>query len=216
MTTGRPAGTDLVIAASELRYRREGRVVLDGASITVAAGEAVAITGPSGSGKSTLLALLAGLEPPDSGSVHRRVDPSRTGLVLQGHGLISLLTAEENVALPLQSRGRGTTPATIRRRAREALDTVLLGAVAAHLIEALSGGQQQRVAVARALVVDPEVLLADEVTASLDAGTRDLVIELLFARAAAGMSLVLATHDARVAARADRVLRIEHGRLVDA
>ncbi|WP_375388465.1 ABC transporter ATP-binding protein [uncultured Amnibacterium sp.] len=204
-----------MLAGSDLRYRREGRVVLDGASITVAAGEAVAVTGPSGSGKSTLLALLAGLEPPDGGRVERRVDPSRIGMVLQGHGLISLLTAEENVALPLQARGRELSKAAIRRRSRAALDAVRLGEVATHLMEALSGGQQQRVAVARALVVDPAVLLADEVTASLDAETRGLVVDLLLARVAAGMSLVLATHDLRLAARADRVIRIEQGRLVE-
>jgi ABC-type lipoprotein export system ATPase subunit len=138
--------------------------------------------------------------------------PAEVGLVLQGHGLVSLLTAAENVALPLQAPGRPRTPrAEIRSRVQEALAEVGLGPVADHLVEALSGGQQQRVAVARALVTGPSLLIADEPTAALDAENREHVADLLFALPARGTAVVIATHDTTLAARADRVLRVEGG-----
>jgi ABC-type lipoprotein export system ATPase subunit len=207
--------TTAALRAVDLRYVRGGRVILDGISLEIRPGTTTAITGPSGSGKSTLLALLAGLEPPDGGQVEHGIPRTATGLILQGHGLVSLLTAEENVALPLQSGAERIPAREVRRRARAALGEVHLADVAEHLVEALSGGQQQRVAIARALVLDPRLVLADEATASLDAENRDVVVDLLFARAAAGATVVLATHDERVAERADRVVRIAAGRLID-
>jgi ABC-type lipoprotein export system ATPase subunit len=229
------------VRAVDLRYARGGRTILDGVSLEIDSGTSTAIMGPSGSGKSTLLALLAGLEPPDRGEVVVEAHAEDVGLILQGHGLISLLTAEENVALPLQVGAQRSTARQVRRRSRAALDDVRLADVADHLVlrvqrcgrlvreddprladvadhlvEALSGGQQQRVSVARALIREPRIVLADEATASLDAENREVVMDLLFARAAAGATLVLATHDEHVAARADRVLRVAHGRLVEA
>jgi ABC-type lipoprotein export system ATPase subunit len=191
---------------------RAGRTVLRGVDLDVAPAASLALVGPSGSGKSTLLALLAGLEAPDSGSVDRAVAPTEVGLVLQGHGLVSLLTAAENVALPLQAPGRARTPrSALQSRVREALAEVGLAPVAEHLVEALSGGQQQRVAVARALVTGPSLLIADEPTAALDAENREHVADLLFALPARGTAVVIATHDTTLAARADRVLRVEGG-----
>jgi ABC-type lipoprotein export system ATPase subunit len=191
---------------------RAGRRVLDGVDLDVAPAASLALVGPSGSGKSTLLALLAGLEAPDSGSVDRAVRPTDVGLVLQGHGLVSLLTAAENVALPLQAPGRPrSSRAEIRARVQEALAQVGLEPVADHLVEALSGGQQQRVAVARALVTGPSLLIADEPTAALDAENREHIADLLFALPAGGTAVVIATHDTTLAARAHRVLRVEGG-----
>ena len=192
--------------------RRAGRTVLADVDLEVTAGASLALVGPSGSGKSTLLALLAGLEAPDTGSIERIVAPEEVGLVLQGHGLVSLLTAAENVALPLQAPGRPRTPrAEVRRRALEALEQVGLAAVADSLVEALSGGQQQRVAVARALITRPALLIADEPTAALDVDNRRHVADLLFALPATGTAVVLATHDTALAALADRVLRVDGG-----
>ena len=193
---------------------RAGRTVLEAVDLDVPAAASLALVGPSGSGKSTLLALIAGLEAPDTGTVERSVPLEELGLVLQGHGLVSLLTAAENVALPLQAPGRPrTSRGEVRRRAADALAGVGLDAVAEHLVEALSGGQQQRVAVARALVTRPALLIADEPTAALDAENREHVADLLFALPATGTSVVIATHDTTLAARADRVLRVESGRI---
>jgi len=191
---------------------RAGRRVLERIDLDVAPAASLALVGPSGSGKSTLLALIAGLEAPDSGRIDRSVPATEVGLVLQGHGLVSLLTAAENVALPLQAPGRArATRAEIRARVQEALAGVGLAPAADHLVEALSGGQQQRVAVARALVITPSLLIADEPTAALDAENREHIADLLFALPAAGTSVVIATHDIALAARADRVLRVEGG-----
>jgi ABC-type lipoprotein export system ATPase subunit len=148
----------IVLTADRVSYARGGRVVLDDVSIEVDAGEVVAVLGPSGSGKSSLLALLAGLEPPDSGTVTRNgltvpgVLPD-VGLVLQGYGLVSVLTAAENVAVAL--RARRLPAGEVRERTAAALAAVGLDEVAHHLVEELSGGQQQRVALARALVASP-------------------------------------------------------------
>jgi putative ABC transport system ATP-binding protein len=199
-------GTDLVV-------ERAGRRILDQASLTVAGGERVAVTGPSGAGKTTLLHVLAGLERPDRGRV--RVGATRrVGIVFQGHGLVSLLTAAENVELALQAERLAR--AEVRRRAAAALAEVGLGPGQDRLVEELSSGQQQRVAVARALVVRPDVLLADEPTAELDAGTREAVLELLLAAADDGAAVVLGTHDLNLADRCDRQVRMLAGRLYGA
>ena len=194
--------------------RRAGRTVLEAVDLDLLPCTSLALVGPSGSGKSTLLAIIAGLEAPDTGLVDRTIASDGMGLVLQGHGLVSLLTAAENAALPLQAPGRPPIPrAEVRRRAGEALASVGLAQVADHLVEALSGGQQQRVAVARALVTSPALLIADEPTAALDAENREHVADLLFALPARGTSVLIATHDRTLAARADRVLLVEGGRV---
>ena len=207
------------LRAQRLGVVRAGRQVLQDVSLLVPAGGTLALTGPSGSGKSTLLAVLAGLEPATTGTVHwdadlvgprRRGLRDRCGLVLQGYGLVSLLTAAENVELVLQARG--LPPAEVADRAEQALSQVGLAEVADHLVEQLSGGQQQRVAVARAVVAQPELVLADEPTAELDARTRDRILGVLAAQAERGAVVVLATHDRSVADIADDELVLHDGR----
>jgi putative ABC transport system ATP-binding protein len=206
------AGT---VAAESASYARSGRTILDEVSVAVTPGHSLAVVGPSGSGKSSLLALLARLERPDSGTIRR--DGSTAGgdgLILQGYGLVSVLTAAENVEAPLQAGALGKLrPAEIRSRAAAALDSVGLTAVADHLIEELSGGQQQRVAIARALVIDPAVVFADELTAELDHEWKDHVVELVLGVARRGGIVVLATHDLEIADRCDQVVRLVDGRV---
>ncbi len=208
------------LAADDIAYRRGGRTVLDGLSMSVDAGEMVAVVGPSGSGKSSLLAVLGGLEPPDGGTVRldgaqlRIGDPvqrRRFGLVLQGYGLLTLLTAAENVEIALQARG--VIGQEARLLAGDALTELGIAEVSRKLVEKLSGGQQQRVAIARALVTTPDVVLADEPTAELDHGSQDVVIDALRAAADGGAAVVLATHDPEVAAQCNRALRFHEGRL---
>jgi len=205
------------LEARDLAYRRDGQQILSGVSVSVHPGERLAVTGPSGSGKTSLLTLLAGLDTPSSGEVY--IDGTRlTGvagpgqgvaLVLQGYGLVSLLTAAENIEVALRAAGRA--PAEAAAVAREALGQVGLGAHADHLVEELSGGQQQRTAVARALALRPRLLIADEPTAELDPASRALALTRLFEVATGGGALVLATHDAEVAARCDRILDLRPG-----
>lgn len=211
------------LSAVEVGYVRAGRVILADVTLTAYAGEAVAVTGPSGSGKSSLLALLAGLERPTSGVVRLAGAPvwpggptlrQRYGLILQGYGLVSVLTAAENVELVLQARGLAA--AEVLQRAQAMLDLVGMAEVADHLVEELSGGQQQRVAVARALVANPEVVLADEPTAELDAGNRERILGLLLAEARRGRIVMLASHDREVADACDREFRLVDGRLAAA
>lgn len=199
-----------------------------GVNLTVAAGEFVAIEGPSGSGKTTLLGLLAGLELADAGSVtvlghdlghlsateRARLRRSRVGIVLQSYGLLAALTAGENVALPLALDG---LPVAERRaRALEALEAVgLVHAIDARIDE-LSGGERQRVAVARALVIRPAVVLADEPVGSLDDDNARLVLDLLVdLNVRTGAAIVLVTHDRVSAARAHRHLRMADGHLLE-
>jgi putative ABC transport system ATP-binding protein len=197
------------LEATGVRLHLPGRALLAGVDLQVDAGEVVALAGPSGSGKSTLLAVLAGLSPPDAGSV--RVD-GRPGLVLQGLALVPVLTVAENVEVALQARR--LPPDEVRARAADALDRVGLGDRGDVLVEHLSGGQRQRVAVARALAPEPDVLLVDEPTSALDAVSRTLVLDLLDAVAARGAAVLVATHDAHVLARAGRVLDLTDGVLV--
>jgi len=204
------------IEAHEVGYRRAGRTILDGVSLTAFPGRSVAVMGPSGSGKTSLLALLAGLEQPDSGTVTRDRS-ARMGLILQSYGLVGVLTAAENVEAPLQARVLGRLgKAEIRERSMAALTAVGLAEVADHLIEELSGGQQQRVAIARALAVDPAVVFADELTAELDHDWKMRVVELVLDVARRGGIVVLATHDPELAERCDHVVRLDDGRLTAA
>jgi putative ABC transport system ATP-binding protein len=201
---------------------------VDDVSMSVSAGELVAIFGPSGSGKSTLLLLAAGLLRVDAGSVrfegsdlarlskpdllaYRRM---KLGFVFQGFNLVAGLTAEENVAMPLLLRRTHHREAS--KRARAALDDVGLLHRATHTPAKLSGGEQQRVAIARALVGEPRLILADEPTGNLDTETGDAVLSLMSALPRErGAAIVLVTHDARVARYADRALGMRDGRLTE-
>lgn len=201
---------------------------LTSASLEVAAGELLVVRGPSGSGKTTLLNLLGGLDRPTSGSVWlgdseltalgekavltaRR---ERIGYVFQSFGLVPVLSAAENVEVPL--RLRRTAPAERAERVAAALDAVGLAGHAKQRPYELSGGQQQRVGIARALVAEPELLLADEPTGQLDSGTAAVVMDLL-ARVVheRGVAAVVSTHDPELMARADRVVELHDGRVVD-
>ncbi|HZH23593.1 MAG TPA: ABC transporter ATP-binding protein [Solirubrobacteraceae bacterium] len=206
---------------------RSARRVLDGADLEVEAGEIVAILGRSGSGKSTLLHLLGGLDRPEAGTVEvggepvtgaseRRLSALRrrhVGFVFQFFHLLPELSGEANVLLA--ARVRGAEPAALER-GRALVDRLGLRAVAESLPHQLSGGEQQRFAIARALVNDPSLLLADEPTGNLDLEAGAGVLGLLRELAAERRGVVLVTHEASAAAIADRVLRLEHGRLVAA
>ena len=200
--------------------------ILHDISFELAPRESVAIVGASGSGKSTLLSLLAGLDVPSAGQVvvagtelfaldedaRAALRAQQMGFVFQSFQLLAHLTALENVMLPLELMGRPDA----RSAATEMLQRVGLAERLRHYPRVLSGGEQQRVALARAFVVRPALLLADEPTGSLDFATGEKVMELMFAlNREAGTTLVLVTHDAAIATRCDRQLRIEAGRLVD-
>ncbi|HLM49189.1 MAG TPA: ABC transporter ATP-binding protein [Solirubrobacteraceae bacterium] len=200
-----------------------GRRVLDGAGLVVEGGQLVAVVGRSGSGKSTLLHLLAGLDRPDAGTIAVagvRVDGgseraltelrrSGVGLVFQFFHLVPELTGLDNVLLP--ARGEAA-----RERGRALVRRLALGEAAGRRPHELSGGEQQRLAIARALVNDPAVVLADEPTGNLDDAAGATVLELLRAVADEGRAVVVVTHDARAAQVADRVLALREGRLADA
>jgi putative ABC transport system ATP-binding protein len=201
---------------------------IDGVSLSVRAGELVAIHGPSGSGKTTLLLLAAGLVRADSGRVrfaqrdlatlpkrellaYRR---TQLGFVFQGFNLVAGLTATENVAMPLLLRRLDHRQAN--RRARAALEEVGLSRRAEHVPTRLSGGEQQRVAIARALIGQPRLVLADEPTGNLDSETGDGVLDLLSALARTQQAAtIVVTHDARVSPYVDRVIEMRDGKLTE-
>lgn len=214
MTGERPAAAPregVRVVARGVVVVRAGRRVVDEVDVVVEPGTMLAVTGPSGSGKSTLLAVLAGLVAADAGSVEPADRAQHTGIVFQGYGLLPVLTAAENVELPLQLRGEPRD--VVRRQAEVALARAGLPEVPDRLAEELSGGQRQRVAVARALVSVAGLVVADEPTAELDADSAALVLAALRAEAAAGASVVLATHDPDVAALCDATLHLVDGRV---
>jgi putative ABC transport system ATP-binding protein len=199
---------------------------LDCVDLEIAAGEMVAIMGPSGSGKSTLLHILGALDSPTEGVVAmggRRYDGlddkeltrlrrDRLGFVFQFYNLLPSLTAEENVLLPALIAGRRDE--SVRRRARALLERVGLGDRADHLPGELSGGQQQRVSIARALLLEPELVLADEPTGNLDSRSGRAVLSVLRRlNQDEGLTVVMVTHDPGAAAIADRVVFLRDGRV---
>ncbi len=200
---------------------------VDGVDLGVAPGETVAVMGPSGCGKSTLLHLLGGLDRPTGGEVWlagRRVDRigeralarmrrDAVGFVFQAFHLMDELTAVENVELSALLAGR--SPRAARRRAGELLERVGLADRAGSLPTALSGGQRQRVAIARALSNEPLVVLADEPTGNLDSASTLDVLRLFDTLHEAGQTLVVVTHDERIAATADRLISMRDGAFVD-
>ena len=206
----------------------EGLVrAVDHVDLDVARGEALAVMGPSGCGKSTLLHLLGGLDRPSAGELWlngRRIDQlseralaqlrrHEVGFVFQAFHLMDELTAQENVELPALLAGR--SPREARHRAEQLLDQVGLADRAGHLPSALSGGQRQRVAIARALANEPALLLADEPTGNLDSAATLEVLRLFESLHADGLTLVVVTHDERIAATADRLISMRDGAFVD-
>jgi putative ABC transport system ATP-binding protein len=200
--------------------------ILRGISLTIPAGQFVAIVGASGSGKSTLLGLLAGLDTPSAGEIwldgvpiHNLVESElaavrgrKIGFVFQSYQLIQTLTALENVLLSyeLNVEGNGIP------KARRLLEEVGLSERVDHYPVQLSGGEQQRVALARAFVTDPPIVMADEPTGNLDSTNGRLVLDLLLDRnRKAGTTLVLVTHDAEVASQADRKIVLKDGLIVE-
>jgi putative ABC transport system ATP-binding protein len=193
----------------------------------VAAGETVAVMGPSGCGKSTLLQLLGGLDRPTGGELYlagHRIDQMSEkalarlrrdviGFVFQAFHLMDELTAAENVELPALLAGH--SPRVARRRAASLLEQVGLGDRVGFLPSALSGGQRQRVAIARALANQPLLVLADEPTGNLDSAATLEVLRLFDSLHSAGQTLVIVTHDARIAATADRLISMRDGAFVD-
>jgi len=197
---------------------------LRGVDLQVRKGEFVAIMGPSGSGKSTLLHILGGVEVPTSGTVllegvdlakldddqRTLIRRERMGFIFQSFNLLPAFTAEENVALPLDLGGM--SQAESRRRARKTLDLVDMGPRRHHIPSTLSGGEQQRAAIARALVMEPALLLADEPTGNLDTANGQQVTSLLRRLVdERGQTIVMVTHDPDVAEQADRIVRLRDG-----
>jgi putative ABC transport system ATP-binding protein len=215
-----------ILDLREVRLSLQGNAgpveILRGISMTVEAGESLALIGPSGSGKSSLLMLMAGLERASGGSIRAlgqdltgldedalaRFRRGNMGVVFQSFHLIPTMTALENVAVPLEIAGEADAFA----RASAELQAVGLGARGGHYPGQLSGGEQQRVALARASVGRPKVLLADEPTGNLDTVNGAAIMDLLFGlRDRHGATLVMVTHAPELAARCDRVLRLADG-----
>jgi putative ABC transport system ATP-binding protein len=209
-------------------YRTDGSTTraLDGVTLEVVRGSFVAVMGPSGSGKSTLLHLLGGLDSPTEGEVlldgrplsglpDRDVTLQRrgsVGFVFQFFNLVPVLTVAENIALPMVIAGRA--PASYEERLRDVIDQVGLSDCADKLPSQVSGGQHQRTAIARAIMPEPAVVLADEPTGNLDTRTGQQVLHLLKElQVKRGQTIVIVTHDPRAAAFGDRVIYLEDGRI---
>jgi putative ABC transport system ATP-binding protein len=223
------AVTSAWIEVENVCKRYGEQVVLDAASLAVARGQFLAVMGRSGSGKSTLLRLMGGLEAADEGVVRvdgtdltaltetERARRRRHGLgfVFQSFNLIPTLTVAENVELPLALND--VAPSDIRRRSRELLEELGLAGCAERFPEDISGGEQQRAAIARAVIHEPKLVLADEPTGNLDQDTAKHVLELLERTCRErNATLIVATHSAELAAHAERVVRIRSGRIEEA
>jgi ABC-type lipoprotein export system ATPase subunit len=225
-----PGGTSMLRARGLCKQYGSGAGLVravDDVDLEISAGETVAVMGPSGCGKSTLLHLLGGLDQPSVGQIWldgRRVDQmgekalarlrrNAVGFVFQSFHLMDELTTAENVELPALLDGR--SPRVARRRAAALLERVGLADRSGFLPSALSGGQRQRAAIARALANEPLVVLADEPTGNLDSAATVEVLRLFESLHTAGQTLVIVTHDSRIAATADRLISMRDGAFVD-
>jgi putative ABC transport system ATP-binding protein len=223
-----PMTEDALISVSEVtkRYQGEGRPAVDRVSLTITAGEAVAVMGPSGSGKSTLLNLIAGLDRPDDGSITvagQRIDKlsetgvarfrrARAGMIFQFFNLLDDLTVLDNVLLPAELAG--VRRAKARARAQELLKALRIERHRDAYPARLSGGERQRVAIARALMNRPALLLADEPTGAVDTAAGEEIGELLLDLNASGQTLVIVTHNPDLATRyTRRVVQLLDGRI---
>jgi putative ABC transport system ATP-binding protein len=231
MSNGSPGAPCVRVVGVHKSFRRGAEVidVLNGLSLDVQQGEFVGLKGPSGSGKTTLLNLIAGLDQPTEGEVwvdgdcisrmtESQLAEWRTrniGFVFQFYHLLPVLSAYRNVELPLL-----LLPLTASQRRQQvltALDIVGLSDRLHHRPGQLSGGQQQRVGIARAIVTDPALIVADEPTGALDAKSATEILDLLCElRDSLGKTIIMVTHDERAAARADRIVELQKGQLVNA
>ncbi|MGW4773918.1 ABC transporter ATP-binding protein [Nocardia sp. NPDC004278] len=216
---------ELTDITKEYRVGEQTVRALDSISLRIESGEFTSIIGPSGSGKSTLLHLLGALDTPDAGSIRFQGEEiggldderqsefrrHRVGFIFQFFNLLPTLTAWENVAIPKLLDGTGLRKA--KPRALELLDLVGLSERAAHRPAELSGGQMQRVAVARALIMDPPLILADEPTGNLDSKTGTAILKLLGDIAGNGNSVVMVTHDMGAIEYCDRVITLRDGQI---
>jgi putative ABC transport system ATP-binding protein len=226
------AGTTLVDARDLTRIWGRGnaaQVGIAGVDLSIRRGEVVAVIGPSGSGKSTLGALLAGIDRPTSGSLvvaGTRIDQMKrdrlagwrganVGIVFQDFHLLPTLTAAENVELAIELSGSGVGRRARRATARDALHQVGLAGMAKKLPAQMSGGEQQRVGVARAMVTQPALIVADEPTGALDQANGHAVFELLVGLARTGSTVLVITHDLALAGTADRTVSMIDGRVAD-
>lgn len=201
--------------------------VLKDLNLSVSKGEKVAILGQSGSGKSTLLSLLAGIDRPESGNMSfegrelghlneaelTELRSKRIGIIFQQFHLLPHLNAHENVSLPLEIQGQ-LSKSDIQERVSQALQNVGLGHRMDHFPSQLSGGEKQRVAIARSMVIEPDLLLADEPSGSLDEGTGDSVMDLIFSLVdKQNKALILVTHNVGLAEKCEKIYNLEHGSL---
>ncbi len=226
----RMAGEKLLEVKNVTKIYGSGRTAVkavDSVSFSIDRGELVLLMGPSGSGKTTLLTLISGLLKPTSGSIKidgteitslsqrelAKLRLEKVGFIFQHFNLLTALTALENVMVPLIIKGVRESEA--RKMAAELLTNFGLGDRMHHKPEDLSGGEQQRVAVARAVITDPDIIIADEPTANLDSEKGREVMELIHEMVRRGKAAIIASHDPRVEGFADRILRMEDGRLKD-
>ena len=228
MDTPAPARHPLIYLRNVTKVYMMGSneyTALRGVTLTFNTGEFTAVVGPSGSGKSTILNMITGIDRPSTGEVIvgseliyklsenqlARWRGAHVGIVFQFFQLLPTLTALENVMLPMDFLGRDGMR---RERALALLERVDLVSHAAHLPSELSGGEQQRVAIARALANDPPILIADEPTGNLDSATGDRIFALLAELGRQGKSVLFVTHDPLLAERAERIVRVQDGRIV--
>ncbi len=217
-----------MIEVKDIIKSYDGLRVLDEASLTINDGEFLSIVGPSGAGKTTLLQIIGSLETPDSGTViydgtdivkmkEAQLAAFRNrnmGFVFQFHQLLPEFSMAENVAMPAMIGGMGRKEAM--ERAAELLDGLGLGGRLTHRPNQLSGGERQRAAVARALINDPKVILADEPSGSLDSHNREELYRLFFdLRSTTGKTFIIVTHDESLACNSDRVIHMADGRIID-